>query len=60
MKRQKLRPENIFTPDDLKVGQKVFREWCGDNGIMLEPFAAADLCKKIAQALAVSRPERQP
>jgi hypothetical protein len=58
MKRQRLRPDKIFTKDDLKIGQKVFREWCGDNGIMVEPFAAADLCEKIAQALAQSQHQR--
>ncbi len=57
MKRQRLRPDKIFTKDDLKIGQQVFRAWCGDNGVIVEPFAAADLCEKIAQAVALSRPE---
>ena len=59
MARQWLRPDKVFTKDDLKIGQKVFREWCGDNGVMVEPFAAADLCQKIAQAIALSRPHRE-
>lgn len=55
MKRQKLRPDIAYSKDDLKAGQKVFREWCGDNGVCMDAFAAADLCKKIAQAIASSR-----
>jgi len=54
-KRQKLRPAKIYTPDDLKAAQKVFREFCGDNMISMDPFAAADLCAKIAQAIAMER-----
>lgn len=55
MARQRLRPEKIYSKDDLKAAQKVFREFCGDNSVMMEPFAAADLCAKIAQAIAVAR-----
>lgn len=55
MARQRLRPEKIYTPIDLKAGQKVFREFCGDNSVMMDPFAAADLCAKIAQAIAQER-----
>ena len=54
-KRQKLRPEKIYTPTDLKAAQKVFREFCGDNMVMMEAFAAADLCAKIANAIAMER-----
>lgn len=55
MARQRLRPDKIYTPVDLQAGQKVFREFCGDNAVMMEPFAAADLCAKIAQAIAQER-----
>jgi hypothetical protein len=58
MKRQRLRPEKVFTQDDLKIGQKVLREWCGDMGVVLDPFAAADLCEKIAQAVALAHPSQ--
>lgn len=51
-KRQKLRPDKSYSKDDLKIGQQVFRDWCGDNGVTCDPFAAADLCGKIAQAVA--------
>lgn len=54
-KRQKLRPEKVYTPDDLKAAQAVFREFCGDNMVMMDPFAGADLCAKIAQAIALGR-----
>ena len=55
MARQRLRPDKTYTPADLKAGQKVFREFCGDNAVIMEPFAAADLCAKIAQAIATER-----
>jgi hypothetical protein len=51
-KRQRLRPDKSYSKDDLKIGQRVFREWCGDNGVCCDPCSAADLCGKIAQALA--------
>lgn len=54
-KRQRLRPEVALCKDDIKAGQKVFREWCGDNGVMVDAFAAADLCKKISQAIALAK-----
>jgi hypothetical protein len=53
MARQRLRPEITVAPEDTLIGQKILRNWCGDNGIVLEPVAAADLVKKIAEALAV-------
>ena len=55
MARQRLRPDKIYSKDDLKAAQKVFREFCGDNSVMMEPFAAADLCAKIAVAIAQER-----
>jgi hypothetical protein len=55
MAKQRLRPERIYTSTDLKAAQKVFQEFCGDNMVMMEPFAAADLCAKIAQAIAQAR-----
>jgi len=54
-KRQRLRPDKSYSPADLKIGQTVFREWCGDNGVCCDGFAAADLCAKIAQAIATVR-----
>lgn len=54
-KRQRLRPDLAYSPNDLKLGQAVFREWCGDNGIVVEVIAAADLCKKIAGVIASTR-----
>jgi hypothetical protein len=59
-KRQRLRPDPIYTPQDLKAGQQVFREWCGDNGIVVDVSAAADLCKKVANAIAIARRSVEP
>jgi hypothetical protein len=56
MARQRLRPEQPpLSKEDIKAGQQVFREWCGDNGVMVDPFAGADLCKKISIAIALTR-----
>jgi hypothetical protein len=56
MARQRLRPDAPpLSKDDIKAGQQVFREWCGDNGICVDVLAAADLCKKISVAIARTR-----
>jgi hypothetical protein len=53
MARQRLRPEVTVSKEDTLIGQKILRNWCGDNGVVLEPIAAADLVRKIAEAIAV-------
>lgn len=53
MARQRLRPEVKVSKEDTMIGQKILRNWCGDNGVVLEPIAADDLVKKIAEAFAV-------
>jgi len=56
MARQRLRPDPPpLSKEDIKAGQKVFREWCGDNGVVVDAFSAADLCKKISIAIAIGR-----
>ena len=56
MARQKLRPDApSLSKEDIKSGQQVFREWCGDNGCTVEVSAAADLCRKISIAIARAR-----
>lgn len=56
MARQRLRPDAPpLSKEDIKAGQQVFREWCGDNGIAVDAFSAADLCKKISAAIARTR-----
>lgn len=55
-KRQRLRPDPPpLSKDDIKAGQNVFREWCGDNGVVVDAFSGADLCKKISVAIALAR-----
>jgi hypothetical protein len=41
------------TKQDIEIGRKILRNWCGDNGLVLDPVAASDLVQKIAEALAV-------
>ena len=56
MARQRLRPDPPpLSKEDVKAGQKVFREWCGDNGVIVDVFSGADLCKKISIAIAEAR-----
>jgi hypothetical protein len=55
-KRQRLRPDPPpLSKEDIKAGQQVFRDWCGDNSIVVDVFSAADLCKKISAAVARAR-----
>lgn len=47
-------------PDDgcAKIAQKVFRDWCKKNGVVLEPLLAADLVAYIASAVRTDRATR--
>lgn len=60
MARQRLRPEVKVSKEDTLIAQKVFRNWCGDNGCMVEAIAAADLVKKIAEVVSLTRSSISP
>jgi hypothetical protein len=44
-----------MTPQSKRAAQRVLREWCAANGVAMEPLAAADLVRRIAEAMEQSR-----
>lgn len=46
-------PQNSLTP--IKVGQKIFREWCAEFGAVVDVHMAADLVKRIEAAIVTER-----
>jgi hypothetical protein len=53
------RVDNTMTRDKRmtpqKAAQLVFREWCAENGLVVEAIAAADLVKRIEIAILSQR-----
>lgn len=41
------------TTQDFEIGRKIFRNWCRDNNLAVDPVAASDLVQKIAEAIAI-------
>jgi hypothetical protein len=41
------------TTQDIEIGRKIFRNWCRDNNLAVDPVAASDLVQKIAETIAV-------
>jgi hypothetical protein len=41
------------TRQDIEIGRKIFRNWCRDNNLAVDPVAASDLVQKIAETIAV-------
>lgn len=53
MKRKPEPPQTSLTP--IKVGQKIFREWCVEFGAVVDVHMAADLVKRIEAAIIAER-----
>ncbi len=39
----------------LKIAQKIFRDWCGSNMVVMDAMPAADLVKRIEAAIVAER-----